>query len=372
MLNPHSFFRSFHLRSALGLLSLVALVPACDALDEDESFATESQALGNLPTVEVIASVTPDGNAIALTLKNTTSRSVSCNSVAFRTPIAKLDHCGEAPIFAEFLELEALHFASAENKIWADAPGANAGSALGRDRLATLAADRRAQGFGNEVLEYCPVGSSERVLDCGYDCDQGGTAHAYGSDDWTITAPDTGWKKYHCDADGSVRTVETRCAGDLLVGQSRRVVVDAGTTRVETCQPDGSLFPNVECTEGYVHNGDRSGCVPASCGSIPHGGEYLLRTIEHGRIVTTCLFGQPAPGQRTVCDSDYYTPVGETCPERPKRDCNGHPHGSKWNPRPGCNGARETRIWDTCWDGRVSTSEEFLRPARTCRFNDAL
>ena len=132
MLHLRSFFRSFHLPGALGLLSLVALLPACDAVIDDDSLATESQALGDLPTVEVIASVSPDGNAIALTLKNTTSRSVSCKSVAFRTPIAKLDHCGEAPIFAEFLELKALHFASAENKIWADAPGANAGSALGR------------------------------------------------------------------------------------------------------------------------------------------------------------------------------------------------------------------------------------------------
>jgi hypothetical protein len=365
-------FRSFYLPGVLGLLSLAAIVPSCVAFSDDDSFATSSQALGDLPTVEVVASVTPDGNAIALTLKNTTSRSVSCKSVAFRTPIAKLDHCGEAPIFDEFLELKALHFGPAENKIWADAPTANAGSALARERLTTLADDRHAQGFGDEILEYCPVGATERRVDCGYDCNQDGTAHAYGSDDWTITAPDTSWKKYTCDADGTVRTVETRCANNLQVSQSRRVAVDAGTTRVETCQTDGSLFTNIECSAGYTPNDDRSLCVPAPCGSIPHGGEYLLRTIEHGRIVTTCLFGQPAPGQRTVCNSDYYTPVGESCPERPKRDCNGHPHGSKWNPRPSCNAGRETRIWDSCWDGHVGTSEEFLRPARTCHFNDRL
>jgi hypothetical protein len=336
-------------------LSLLCLA-ACASEDlAEDPLAAEALELADQPTVQMLPSVI-DGRAIALTVRNTASSPIFCRSAAFRAPIQRLDHCGEAPLSSELVELKNLGFAPGEAKTWSATADATSGGLLGQELIAQVAADRQRQGFGDEILEYCPMGGSERVLDCGYYCG----SHPYG-EDWTVGNSDGGWKKYHCEPNGSATNTDTRCAGDVAVGTSQRLPGGPGYTIVATCQSDGTFLRTAECSAGYQQSADRLSCSEAWCGGTPPGGELLVANVEHGRIVTTCHFGQGDPNsQRAVCDAEFVSnPLHNGCVPRPMRDCGpGRPHG--WSTTyEDCRGG-PVRVHTWCTDGHLNETRTQL------------
>lgn len=346
---------------AVGLLGL----GAC-AVDDDLGEA--ELLLADLPTVQMLPSVVGD-TAIALTITNTSvDRRVSCRAAAFRAPIQILDHCGEGPLSNEFIDVAPLTLAAGQVKRWAATADANAGGLLGADHLAAVAAERTLQGFGDEDLVYCPLGGTERVLDCGYTCTQGSTEHLYG-DDWTVTNTAGGWRKHRCLANGTIDSYETRCVGDVQVGTTRRTPGGPGTTLVSVCQPDATFLTTAECSAGYQQTLDRQSCEEAWCGATAPGGELLIERKEHGRLVATCRFGQAdSNSQRAVCNTDYVpNPTNTDCVPRPKRDCGpGRPDG--WfQVVEACMGAYKGRYRETCNDGALRISDSrLLSPRQLC------
>jgi hypothetical protein len=342
-------------------LSLLCLAACANEDLGEDPLAAEALALADQPTVQMLPSVV-GGSAIALTVRNTAASPIFCRSAAFRAPIQRLDHCGEPALSSELIELKDLAFAAGEAKIWAATADATSGGLLGEALIAQVAADRQRQGFGDEILEFCPMGGSERVLDCGYYCG----SHPYG-EDYTVSNAEGGWKKYHCEENGTASNTETRCVGDVAVGTSVRQPGGPGYTIVATCQADGTFLRTAECSAGYQQTADRLACVEAWCGATPPGGELLVGNVEHGRIVTTCHFGQGDPNsQRAVCDAEFVAnPLNNGCVPRPPRDCGpGRPHGY-FNTYEDCIPGGAARVVDRCNDGHWSHTVTPLH--RMCR-----
>jgi hypothetical protein len=355
---PSFLFSSFTL--ACAALPLLGCAPDVD----DEPLADQELLIADAPLVEMLPSVV-GGAAYALTMTNTAARPVTCRSAGFRAPIQRLDHCGEGPLSNELIDLSPLNFGASEVKRWAATADANAGGLLGAAHLAAVAAERQRQGFGDELLEYCPAASGDRLLDCGYDCTAEG--HHYG-DDWQVTNGEGGWKKLRCDANGTANNYETRCAGDVAVGSSVRQPGGTGYTIIATCQADGTFLRTAECSAGYQQSPDRLSCSEAWCGATPPGGDMFVANVDHGKLFATCRYGQGDPNStHAVCDVDWVpNALNNGCQPRPMRDCGpGRPHGWYENKRV-CSGGYQALQTTTCTDGRLGIHTRVDFPQKRC------
>jgi hypothetical protein len=351
----------------LSLFTCTALALAACAPVSGDELAGSEQRLGARPELALMPAVLPGHRAIAVSLSNPSDRAVSCTEVKFRAPIARLDHCGGQPISYEYLGLGAISLAPGQTQVWASTADATAGGPLGEAHLQKVEATRKALGFTDEILEFCEMGATDRVLDCGFTCTHGGTARSYDAE-WRDDNAQGGWKKLKCLADGTVETIELRCAGGLTLGSSRDGAVGTGYTVVQICGADGLYTETARCHAGYQPQPDQKSCIEASCGGVPAGGTMTLQLVDHGKLTAVCRYGQPDMNtQKLECDAEYVAEGFTACVPRPMRNCPNAPHGQcreyAW-----CAGNDNVYTNHCCHDGAETVTRRRVPRFGECTF----
>jgi hypothetical protein len=241
--------------------------------------------------------------------------------------------------------------------------------------------ERIAKGGGPTTLEYC--GRDVSSMECGFYCE----GNKKPDEEWTVTINTNGYKKYLCRRDGTKVETEVFCAtgykpgdnwtdriGNILYTYScqpngsiltqQQIYCDsehkAGDVwpdsepfpngkRSFSCLSDGTIKANIECTQNPPHslNPDNQ-CVPASCGSTPHGTRGNLSDVPYGKADYLCDYGNWVQPQVT-CNPDA---VKENASCRPGNSCGGYAHLTTWSVSGGCDRDCFRRTTDyVCQDG---------------------
>ncbi len=170
--------------------------------------------------------------------------------------------------------------------------------------------------LGIGKLEYCsPRGPW--VAECGFNCDDRKFDEV-----WEESINTDGHKKYKCGKDGNKFETEVFCAKGYKPGDVWQEGITNGT-KTYACQPNGSILTSYSCTQSPAHSLTADNrCVPASCGSTPHGVRGNRAETINGYYDSVCDHGSWSDTQLN-CNPNAFKENG-SC--RAARSCDGYPH----------------------------------------------